>query len=333
MQKNRGWLIALALGLALGVGTPAGAADEAPKAGAKETKSEKAAVVNGVTISTNDLDSEMSRYTRQMTGTGQALPPEQMTEIRKQILDGLVSREVLKQEAAKQGIKVDDSEVTTQIETLKKRFPSEAEFSNTLARMNMTEAELKTQFTNELSIKKMIDKEVTSKVNVTPEEAKAFYNENAELFKTPEMVRASHILVQVSETANDEEKAKAKQKIEEIQKRLQKGEDFAALAKEVSDCPSKEKGGDLDFFQRGQMVGPFEEAAFGLKPGDTSGIVQTQFGYHIIKVTDKKEPGATAYDEIKDKIEQHLKQEKTNEQLVKYIEDLKSKAKIETFTN
>jgi peptidyl-prolyl cis-trans isomerase C len=182
-----------------------------------------------------------------------------------------------------------------------------------------------------MAIKKMIEQEVTSKITITPEKSKSFYEKNPELFKTPEMVKASHILVTVPENASDEQKAQAKTKIEEVQKRLQKGEDFAALAKEVSDCPSKEKGGDLDFFERGQMVGPFEEAAFALKPGETSGIVQTQFGFHLIKVTDRKEPSTTPYEEIKGKIEQHLKQEEANEQLVKYIEGLRTNAKIETF--
>jgi len=108
---------------------------------------------------------------------------------------------------------------------------------------------------------------------------------------TPEMVRASHILVKVDSKATAEEKAKALGKIKDIQKRIQSGEDFAQVAKEVSDCPSKENGGDLNFFQRGLMVPPFENAAFSMNPGDTSDIVETVFGYHIIRVTDKRAAG------------------------------------------
>jgi peptidyl-prolyl cis-trans isomerase C len=214
---------------------------------------------------------------------------------------------------------------------LKKRFPNEAEFDNLLKKMEISEADLKTQFSQDMAIKKLIDQQVASKVTVSDEDTKAFYDGNPEVFKTPEMIRASHILVKVDPQATDEEKAKAREKINDAQKRVQKGEDFATLAKELSDCPSSANGGDLDFFQKGQMVKPFEDAAFALKPGAVSDVVETQFGFHIIKVTDKKDAGAMSYDEIKGRIEQHLKQEKVNQQLSQYVDQLKGKAKIETF--
>jgi parvulin-like peptidyl-prolyl isomerase len=103
-----------------------------------------------------------------------------------------------------------------------------------------------------------------------------------------DQVRASHILLMYqgsmrSRATRSKEQARAQ--IEDIEKQLQSGGDFAALAKANSDCPSREKGGDLGFFGRGQMVGPFEQSAFGMKPGETSGIVETPFGYHIIRRT------------------------------------------------
>ena len=155
--------------------------------------------------------------------------------------------------------------------------------------MNMTEPGLKDYFASQFAIQKLLDKDLASKIVVTPEEVKAFYDGNPDVFKTPEMVRASHILVKVDKAASDEEKAKALEKIKAIQKRIKSGEDFAKVAKEVSDSPSKDDGGDLDFFQKGQMVPPFEKAAFSMKPGETSDIVETEVGYHIIRLTDKKE--------------------------------------------
>jgi peptidyl-prolyl cis-trans isomerase C len=145
------------------------------------------------------------------------------------------------------------------------------------------------------------------------------------------MVRASHVLVKVDKTATAEQKAQALEKIKAVQKRIQSGEDFAKVAKEVSDCPSKDNGGDLNFFQKGQMVAPFENAAFSMKPGQTSDIVETEFGYHIIKVTDQKAAGTMSFDEVKPRIEQHLKTEKMSQELPKYVETFKSKAKIEIF--
>ena len=196
--------------------------------------------------------------------------------------------------------------------------------------MNLTEDKLKAQIASDLVLRALIDQEVASKITVGPNEAKEFYDKNPEYFKTPEMVRASHILVTVAKDATPEDKAKALAKIKDVQKKIQGGADFAEEAKAVSDCPSKEKGGDLDFFQKGQMVPAFETAAFALKPGQMSDIVETEYGYHLIKVTDKKEAGVVAFDEIKPRIEQQIKNEKVGQQLAQYVEQLKSKAKIET---
>lgn len=351
-QRTATWILLLTISFVLAISTPfAFAKEKSPQketaskekaAGekdgkkdavndTKDVKKEPAASVNGTIIYMAELDSEMNRYERQMSMTGQAPDAAKLAEMKKKVLDSLISRELLRQESQKLGIKVDPAEVSAQMDTLKKRFPNETEFVSTLKKMNLTEDKLKEQFAQDMAIKKMIDEKVSDKVTITPEEIKAFYDGNPDLFKAPEMVRASHILIKVDQKATPEEKAKAKEKIVAVQGRIKKGEDFAAVAKEVSECPSSANGGDLDFFQRGQMVGPFEDAAFALKPGDVSDIVETQFGYHLIKVTDKKEAGVTPYDEIKSKIEQHLKQEKVNKELTAYVDQLKTQAKIEVF--
>ena len=306
---------------------------ETSTAAGKDTKKDKVAVVNGTAITRSAYDEELKRYEKQLAMSGKPADPAQLTSMKERVLEGLVDRELLKQEAQKQGIKADDRELEVQLAMLKKRFPSEEEFSKALSAMNLTEAQLRTQYKTDLIIKKLIDQQIASKVTVSDADTKAFYDANPDLFKAPESVRASHILIQVDQNAGEADKAKARETITAIQKRLQKGEDFAAVAKETSQCPSSAKGGDLDYFARGQMVGPFEEAAFKLKPGEMSGIVETQFGYHLIKVTDKKDAGVIPYDEIKGKIEQHLKQQKVNQEVGQYIAGLKSKAKIETFLN
>ena len=319
--------------------------DKVPAAASAESKKEKAtmankgdgkgkvATVNGTVITRADYDSEMNRFERQMAMSGKASSPEEASEMKKRVLDGLVDRELLKQESKKQGISVDDAEVNQQIAGLRQKFSTEKEFTDTLSKMNLTEADLKTQLRQDLTIRKLIDQQVAAKVTITPEEAKAFYSSHPELFKAPESVHASHILIKVEPSASAEDKAKARERITAIQQRAKKGEDFAALAKETSECPSGANGGDLNFFQRGQMVGPFEEAAFSLKPGTMSDVVETQFGYHLIKVADKKEASTISYDEIKGKLDDYLKQQKVNEQLVQYIGQLKAGAKIETFMN
>ena len=131
--------------------------------------------------------------------------------------------------------------------------------------------------------------------------------------------------------ADGSKKAAARNKIEEIQHRVQKGEDFAALAKEFSQGPSSAKGGDLGYFGQGQMVKPFEEAAFAIMPGDVSDIVQTKFGYHLSKVIDKKSQTTIAFKDIKDRLGRYLKQQKVQKEVSLCIQKLKEKAKVERF--
>jgi peptidyl-prolyl cis-trans isomerase C len=131
--------------------------------------------------------------------------------------------------------------------------------------------------------------------------------------------------------ADEAKKAEARTKIESLQTKLNKGEDFGALAKEYSEGPSGPKGGDLGFFGRGQMVKPFEETAFTMKPGQVSEMVETKFGYHIIMVTDRTPEGTLSYEEVRDRLEQYLKQQKVQESIAEYVETLKGKAKIERF--
>lgn len=327
MKKRTTWILSLTIAMMLAVfGTSVYAAKDAK---AKDTKKDKVATVNGTAISQAELDSEMGKYEQRIAMTGKQLEADQRAEMKKKVLEGLIDRELLIQQSHKLGIKVSDAEINDQIANLKKRFPNEQEFNNTLAKMKMSEADLKAQFGQDMTMKKLIEQEVASKVNVSDEDTKAFYDSHPDLFKTQEMVRASHILIKVDPKASEADKAKAKEKMVQIQKRIKNGEDFAKVAKEVSECPSSAKGGDLDFFQRGQMVGPFEQAAFALKPGQVSDIVETQFGYHLIKVTDRKEAGTMAYNDIKDRIAQHLKQEKVDKQLSQYVEQLRAKAKIE----
>jgi peptidyl-prolyl cis-trans isomerase C len=183
-----------------------------------------------------------------------------------------------------------------------------------------------------MAIKEFIDKQFAQKITIPDKESKAYYESNPDLFKEPEQVQASHILIKVDSKTDDAQKAEARNKIEKIQKRLQKGEDFAALAKEFSQCPSNAKGGDLGYFRRGQMVPPFEQAAFGLKPGTISDIVETNFGYHLIKVIDKKSESTIPYNDVKERLEQNLKQKKIQKEITSYVEKLKAKARVERFS-
>ena len=297
----------------------------------KEASDGKAAVVNGTVITQEDLDRELSVIQQRLLTEGKVLNESQLLETKKNVLEGLINVELLYQEAQMQGAKVSDEAINEQLGTVKSRFPNEDELKSSLSKMNLTEAELITQIKRALTVQQFIDKKFVQTVTVSDKETRAYYDANQAAFKQPEQVKASHILIKVGPQADEPQKAAARKKIEEIQQRVQKSEDFAALANEFSEGPSSANGGDLGYFRKGQMMKPFEEAALALKSGEVSDIVETSFGYHLIKLVDKKPESTIAYEDIKDKIQAYLKQKKVREQVDLYVADLRGKAKVEQF--
>jgi len=252
-----------------------------------------------------------------------------LEQIKKDAIDTLVKRELFYQTAIKNEIKIDVTAVTEYLQAYKNRFPNEESYKSTLTKMKVDEEILRSQITREMTIKKFIDENVKTDPVITPEQIKEYYTINADKFKTPDQVKASHILLKIDPESDETAKSAKLQKIKGIQEQLKGGADFATLAKENSDCPSSSKGGDLGFFGKGQMVKKFEEAAFSLNTGDSSDIVETRFGYHIIKVTDKKVAGPIEFSEVEEKIKQYLETEEIKKTVEIYVEKLKETAKIE----
>ena len=292
---------------------------------------QKAAEINGVVITREQFDKEMNIHMDRVLKQGRQISEIQKAELKKEILEGLIERELLYQESQKAGIKVDDKMVEDQLAAIKKRFPSEAEFKIALGKMGLTEHEVKAQIERGLAIRQLIEQQISSKIVITDVETKAYYDGNPQMFKQPEQVKASHILIKVDPGATEAQKTEARKKIEAVQQKIKNGGDFAELAKEYSEGPSNTRGGDLGFFRRGQMVKPFDDAVFKMKTNEVSGIVETRFGYHIIKVYDKKPEETLAYADVKDKLNQRMKQEKVEKDAGLYINQLKKDANIEKY--
>jgi len=293
-----------------------------------EAKEDTVATVNGSAITRADFDREVSR-TRQLYNRGKNLENPGLPKIKEEALNHLIERELLYQESRNKGITVDEAVVKGRIDGLRDRFPSDEAFENGLEKMNLSKSVLETQLREGLAIQELIEKQVAQKVEVSEEEARNYYDKHQGLFEQPKRVRARHILVKVGPKAGKSEKAEARKKLEKVQERLKNGENFSSLAEEVSECPSSKKGGDLGYFSKGQMVKPFEEAAFALKPEEVSDIVETRFGYHLIKLLDKKEASIVPYDEAKEQLTEQLKQQKIREKITEYVAGLKEGAKIE----
>ena len=228
-------------------------------------------------------------------------------------LQNLITTTLVDQEAKKANITVTDADITQEIADLTTQFGGEDALNSALQQSSMTLDDLKKQMPLQVEIRKLVEPKVT----VTDDDISKYYDENKASFTQEEEVRASHILVETKEEADA------------IVKQLKDGADFATLAKEKSaDTGSKDKGGDLDFFKRADMVAEFSDAAFNLKVGETSGAVKTDYGYHIIKVTDRKEAHEYTLAEKKEEIKKTLTAQKVSEMSSTWLADLTKNAKI-----
>ncbi len=287
------------------------------------------AVVNGTSLNRADFDREMNTVMMQIMQRGQSQEGLDASKLEKEVLESMINRELLIQESRTKNIQVTEKEVNEYYEKVRAKYPSEDEFKKVLTRMKLSEADIRTQIKDEMVFQRFIDTQFVEKVTLSDKELKEFYEKHPEMFKQPEQVRARHILIKVDAKATDEEKALAKKKLVEIEERLKKGEDFPTLAKEFSQCPSSAQGGDLGYFGRGQMVKPFEDAAFSLKPTQMSSVVETPFGYHLIDVIDKKPEATLAFKDVKEDLHRFLKQRKVRDAIGVHIEKLKKNSKIE----
>jgi peptidyl-prolyl cis-trans isomerase C len=166
-------------------------------------------------------------------------------------------------------------------------------------------------------------------VDVTEAEAKVFYDGNPEYFTQPEVIRVSEILIKVDPKADAAKKQEARKKLEGIQKRAQKGEDFSVLAKDFSQSASAAQGGDLGTLPRGRMPKAFDDAAFSLKPGEVSGVVEIEAGFLLIKVHEKTPEKLVPFKDVEERIRQHLSNEKLKKRVEDYLTEVKKTAKIE----
>ena len=268
-------------------------------------------------ITSNQLQSAfLNAISRYDDAVLSSLDQSAIVSFKKNILDQLIDYELLYQQAQTEKIKISNDEINLEIDKIKDNFSSPEEFDETLKANNITLVQLKDDIKRQLMINSILE-ETKKQVSINDEELLEYYKKDKESFLEPEQVHARHILVETEEEANN------------LLLQLKEGlTDFAELAKEKSIGPSAPSGGDLGFFARGQMVKEFEDAAFSLEPGEISGVVQTQFGYHIIKCEEKKEEYSPTFEEAKDRISNILRSQRENEVITALISKLKEGANI-----
>lgn len=288
--------------------------------------------INGQEIKKDDLVKECQGM-RQTLAQMQGIQAPLNSAFYHQVLDNIVARTLLQQEAKSQGVTVSEAEVNQQMSAIRGRFPTPAAFKQALAGQGLTEEKLRQQMRTEGAVQKFVQTKVLANVTVSDQAARDFYDKNQDKMKQPERLHLRHILVHVAENAPATDKEKARAKAEELLKRAKGGEDFGKLASENSDDGgSKPQGGDLSWISRGQTVPPFEKAAFALtKPNEISPVTESQFGYHIIQLLERQEAKVAPFDAVKERIGEVLKQRQSQEVLQAHVQQLKTKAKVETF--
>jgi peptidyl-prolyl cis-trans isomerase C len=306
-----------------------GEAAPAPAASKPIELPEVVAIVNGKEIKRGELE-DIFKAAVQSSGMNAAdLPAEQQLAGYTQLLNDLIERQLLLDASA--AVKVTDADVDAEIKKFKSQFPDEAVFEAQMKQAGMNEDKLRKDVREELQIRGYMQSQIKAP-DVTPEQAKSFYESNQKEFERPETVKASHILFMVDPDAPAEVVKEKEEAAKKAAARAKKGEDFTTLAKELSEEPgAKESGGDLGFFPKDRMVPEFANAAFEQKIDEIGQPVKTQFGWHVIKVTDKKDAGTVPYDEVKDQISAYLKSTAQRESAQKVMQELKDNAKVETF--
>lgn len=285
-----------------------------------------AAKVNGEEITLAELNNIYSR-----------LPPQTQAAVKKQdVLDQMINEKLLMQAAKKQGLSVNQSEVDAFLTNLLTQSGlTKTEFNSRLALQNITEKMVYDEIYKQLLITQLYQKEIIDKSDVSQSAIQDYYNANIADFKTSEEVKASHILICYDKSyacKSNLTKQEAYDKLEAIKAQATSA-NFADLAKENSQDPSSGNGGDLGFFGKGAMVKPFEDAAFALKVGEISDVVETEYGFHLILLTDKKAATVLTLDEVSSEIKQTITSTGQQDAFKVYLEGLKAAATIDNFYN
>ncbi|HEB72992.1 MAG TPA: peptidylprolyl isomerase [Nitrospirae bacterium] len=287
------------------------------------------AEIDGVPIGKAGYVLALKGFQRSARKFGAKVDKEAFQKVKKDIIASIISRETFLHEASKENIKADEAVVAEKLAQVKAGFPDQKIFQNALKEQGLTEDFLKKEIVKAVIIQSLVEKNILSAINITDEALRNYYDLNQLEFEKEEMIQAAHILARADAKSSPEEKKKARERIGEIKRKLNEGADFGKLAStESDDKAAAANKGDLGTFSKGQMVEEFSKAAFSLEPGEISDIVETQFGYHLIKVTKKVPAKVVPFEEAKDSIKAKLTQKITGEKIREYIKRLKKEFNV-----
>lgn len=305
--------------------------------------------INGVTINSKFIktrfDSVIIQRKRKMAQNPQPISMNERAVIVREIIDKEIDRELLFQAAKAENIKVDPKEIKEEFEKLKAMFKDDSAFNKNLESKGLTVKILKDNLSEDSLIRELIEGKVRGKISISDEEVKKFYDQNSKQFVRPESFRSRHILI--PHYTKDllkgvprkdwgkkqlELSKQAEAKIEKILAEIRSGGDFEEMVKKHSqDAGSVEKGGDIGFMYKGIFDPEFDKAISKLKPNEVSGVVRTQYGYHILQLLETRPSSMAPFADVKESLQRYLFMQKGQKSLQKYVDGLKKKGKVETF--
>lgn len=326
----RRWIPRTALAAALVVAAGASGCGKKDEAGGGLGAT--VARVNGSPIHEKDVEGKIDRILALMgpAGVQAKANPEARRQLRSNAIQYLVDEYLIIESAKSENVLPSESDVKGEMEKVKGQYPDPAQFREKLTQLGMTEADVEKEILTNMCIRRLVERLAPTLPAPSSEEARKFYDENIQQFSQPEEIRASHILLASPETDPAEKRAETRGRAEALLSDLRGGRDFGEAATALSADPgSAPNGGDLGFFSRGRMVPQFETAAFALKPGEISDVVETSYGYHVIKVTDRHDARVLPFEEVEAKILENLERSKGDRAIRAILNGARAKAKIE----
>ncbi len=323
------WAVALAaLAAALLLGSCSAGRRKAQQAMLAVPGKEIVAQVNGQPIYATDVNLGVTRLRQKGTFAAPEKEPKSEQQLREEALQVLIENELLFEEAQRRGFTASQEAVDQELETIAGQFPGPATFEKALAEMNVTREDLRRDLERAQTVESMVASAIEPGIGVSPEEVRAYYDANPKMFTDPERVHLKHILLRVSPSTSEEQKAEMRKTLEGLRERVLKGESFEALADQYSQDMRAGKGGDLGYVSRGQLNKEFEQAVFALQTGQLSGVVSSLYGYHLLKVVDHQPATLVSLERLKAPLTGFLHRSKVDEAVKALAKELREKARI-----
>ena len=291
----------------------------------------KIAKVNGFEVNKQAVGFELDRLVRFYMSHGMSMQEikDNLPKLQEKALDQAIGARLLLERSQQLDVPVSAADIDAEVAKVVEQVGGEENFKKALAAQNITEEAFRSELEKGARVNKLVEQACTGVEEPTEQEVTDFYEAHKSEYVTEPKVLCRHILVKVEENSSSDEKSAAFEKILAIKERIAAGGNFAEEAEKNSDCPSGREGGSLGWFGPGMMVPEFDKVAFEMKKGEVSGVVTTQFGYHIIYKADEQPGGQQTLVDVHDQIKDLLRHGARGKAVDAFVAELREKAEIE----